>query len=148
MLALVMLWGAAAERADSLQWMAGCWEGRLGPLVLEEQWNAPAGGMLMGMSRNVKQGRVVFSEFMRIETRGEDVFYTARIGDGKQPPTPFKLIRLEGQHAVFENPDHDFPQRIIYRKAEGALLARIEGKDKGKDRTEDYRLKSVPCGAR
>lgn len=102
----------------------------------------------MGMSRNLKQGRAVFSEFMRIETRGEDVYYIARIGDSKQTPTPFKLIRLEGQEAVFENPEHDFPQRIIYRATEGGLFARIEGKDKGKDRSEDYPMKSVSCGAR
>ena len=140
--------GTAGESVDSLQFLSGCWEGRLGKLVLEEQWNAPAGGMMMGMSRNLKDGKAVFSEFMRIETKGADIFYVARIGDTRQSPTPFKLVRLEGKHVVFENPEHDFPQRIIYRAAEGGLFARIEGKEKGVDRGEDYAMKSVSCGPR
>ena len=40
----------------------------------------------------------------------------------------FKLTKLEGESAVFENPEHDHPKIIRYRKGEdGSLTARIEG---------------------
>lgn len=141
----LLLAGETGDTVASLRWMTGCWQGRLGRTVLQEQWNSPAGGMMMGMSRNLKDGRPVFSEFMRIETRGADVYFVARIGDSKQAPTPFKLIAHEAKKVVFENPDHDFPQRIIYRGDEDGLVGRIEGKHQGKERAEDYPLKRVSC---
>jgi hypothetical protein len=40
---------------------------------------------------------------------------------------------------VFENLNHDFPQRIIYwREGESTLHARIEGSIKGKERKEEW----------
>ena len=48
-----------------------------------------------------------------------------------EPGTDFKLVRTRGQEAVFENSEHAFPQRIIYRRnQDGSLTARIEG-DRG-----------------
>jgi hypothetical protein len=39
---------------------------------------------------------------------------------------------------VFENEAHDFPQRVIYRREGDRLLARIEGKIGGKERSADW----------
>jgi hypothetical protein len=47
---------------------------------------------------------------------------------GRCPATDFKLTHLAGQEATFENPEHDFPKRIIYRKNfDGSLTAIIDG---------------------
>jgi hypothetical protein len=47
---------------------------------------------------------------------------------------------------VFENPAHDFPQRIIYRRgSEGWLYATIEGKLKGEDRKVVYPYRRIDC---
>jgi len=139
------MWMAAPVSIETLGFMSGCWQGQMGPLTIEEQWSRAGGGMMMGMSRNIKGGRTVFSEFMRIEPRGGELYYIARIGDAKQSPTPFKLVRANAAEAVFENLEHDFPQRIIYRVDGDGLKARIEGKDKGKERGEDYPMKAVGC---
>lgn len=127
-----------------LSWMSGCWAMSAGPMVIEEQWAKPLGGMMMGLARTSKQGRVVFHEFMRITTSGADVVYTPRIGSPEKP-VPFKLIKQSADEVVFENPTHDFPQRILYRKKAEGLFARIEGVDKGKERGEDFPMKRVPC---
>jgi hypothetical protein len=43
---------------------------------------------------------------------------------------------------TFENPEHDFPQRIIYRLETGdALYARVEGTENGKFNKEEFYLK-------
>jgi hypothetical protein len=45
---------------------------------------------------------------------------------------PFKLISDENKKAVFENPEHDFPQRVIYvLNADGSMTALVEGKMRG-----------------
>ena len=47
---------------------------------------------------------------------------------------------------VFENPTHDFPQRVIYRLDDaGVLRARIEGLVAGKPRAEDFPMRRVRC---
>ena len=116
-------------RIASLEWLSGCWESRndAKQLVLSEQWMKPGGGMMIGMGRTVKSGKVVDWEFMRIEQRGTDVYYLAKPKENAGE-TPFKLIRSSPSEAVFENLEHDFPQRVIYRLAKsGKLEARIEG---------------------
>lgn len=140
---------AAGDKPDiaQLAWLAGCWEGQTGPVRIEEQWSKPAGGTMLGLSRNMKDGKVIFSEFMRINQDEGKIVYTARIGT-KATPTPFGLIRMSPDEAVFENLAHRFPQRILYRReANGSLFARIEGMDEGKARSEDFPMQRTPCGA-
>jgi hypothetical protein len=113
--------------------------------VYEEQWMKPSGGMMLGMSRTVASGKTVEYEFIRLhEEENGDIFYTAHpLG---QKEASFKLVRLENQEAVFENPDHDFPKRIIYRLGDAGLLnARIEGKRDGKERGVDFPMRRVKC---
>ena len=47
---------------------------------------------------------------------------------------------------IFENPAHDFPQRIIYRRrGADSLLARVEGMRGGRLRGLDFPYRRVPC---
>lgn len=63
-----------------------------------------------------------------------------------QPEASFKLVKAENKEIVFENLQHDFPQRIIYRlQPDGSLFARIEGTSRGKARGSDYRMKRAQC---
>ncbi len=141
---LVCLTPTFAAELDALRFMSGCWEVKEGALLTEEQWSKPAGETMLGASRITKAGKTVFSEFMRIEKTVDGFAYRARILPG-QPGTLFKMIRSTDTEVVFEDPTHDFPQRIIYRKVEGGLFARIEGIDKGKPRGVDYPMTAVSC---
>ena len=91
---------------------------------MEEVWLAPAGGVMLGMHRDAKGEKVSF-EFFRIAKTPEGLVYLAQ--PGGRPPTPFKLTEATATRAVFENPQHDFPQRIIYALRDGRLCARVEG---------------------
>jgi hypothetical protein len=65
-------------------------------------------------------------EFLRIAAEPEGIVYWA--SPKGRPATPFKLSEWGTRRAVFANPAHDFPQRILYWIDEaGALHARIEG---------------------
>ena len=126
-----------APSVQQLAWMAGSWEGTAGKASIEEHWTHPAGGTMFAVSRTIVGGKTVAFEFLRIERREDGIFYVAQ--PGGRPPTDFKLAKLEGQTVAFENPQHDFPQRIIYRKnADGSLHARVEGERNGKTSGQDF----------
>ncbi|MBX9928800.1 MAG: hypothetical protein K2X99_07795, partial [Gemmatimonadaceae bacterium] len=126
-------------------WLAGCHELRRGARVTHEQWMAPLGGMMMGMSRTVVRDTTREFETLRIEARGADVFYVA-LPSG-QAETRFKATTLSDSLVAFEDPAHDFPQRISYR-AVGAdsVIARIEGTSNGQRRAIDFPFRRVTCG--
>jgi hypothetical protein len=51
--------------------------------------------------------------------------------------------------ATFENLEHDFPQRILYRLfPDGRLLVRIEGNRGGVPSGVDFPMRRVPCDVR
>ena len=114
-----------AESIDNLAWLAGDWKLEAGGKVIEEHWTAPAGGTMIGMSRTVANGKTVSFEFLRVEQRGDGIVYLAQ-PQGK-PATEFRLVRSAGGEWAFENPEHDFPKRILYRRnPDGSVTARIE----------------------
>lgn len=134
----------APTSLDKLAWIGGCWQGKMGSGVTQEQWMRPEGDSMLGMSRTVVNGKTPFFEFLQIKRDGEDLVYIAR-PQGKEP-TPFKLVKLNESAAVFENLQHDFPQRIAYqRQVDGSLIATLEGEDKGKSKRVDFPMQRVKC---
>ena len=137
---------AAMPQLAKLAWLAGSWRTERTGRVTEEQWMAPSGGTMLGMSRTVMKGRVVEYEFMQIrEGPGGTLFFIAR--PSGQPEAAFQLLSLEDNGVIFENSAHDFPQRILYtREADGSVLAAIEGPlmaDDSRKRVE-FPYKRVP----
>lgn len=119
-----------------LAFIAGSWR-MAGPPAVEEHWMQPTGDTLIGMGRVSGDGRTFFFEYLRIEKRPDGIFYVAQPKGG--PPTDFKLVRLAPGEAVFENPQHDFPKRILYRRLpNGQLLARTEGDGTEKEQPAEF----------
>jgi uncharacterized protein DUF6265 len=118
----------AAEKPlslNSLQWLSGSWKLEANGKLIEEHWTTPAGGSMIGMSRTVAKGQTVSFEFLRIEQRGDGLVYLAQPQGA--PPTEFLLLQSTASEIVFVNPQHDFPQRIRYRRnQDGSVTARIE----------------------
>ncbi len=140
---LLSLPAAAAEIKPSeiagLAFLEGRWSGTTERgVVMEEYWTSPAGGGLVGLHKDVKGDRMVSFEFFRIHADGSGrLCYFASPNGG--PPTAFCAVELEGDRVVFENRDHDFPQRILYwLDADGNLHARIEGDVGGKPRSTEW----------
>src|SRR5262245_57292393 len=131
-------------KIEDLAWISGDWETASGGMQIDEHWTKVAGNSLIGMSRTVAGGKTVFFEYLRIEARGPEIYYVAH-PKARTPGTDFKLVRLSGQEAVFENLAHDFPKRIIYRKnGDGALTARIEGDGTEKEKPQEFHYRPVP----
>lgn len=117
--------GQDAGALNKLGWLAGKWHIQDNGRMIDEQWTTLAGGMMLGLSRTVKDGKTLSFEFLRIVERPDGLVYIAQ-PEGK-PPTEFRLISSENDEWVFENPEHPFPRRIRYKRtSDDALLARIE----------------------
>ena len=100
---------------------------------------------MLGASKTVKGGKTVAYEFIQIRVLDNGrLAYVAK--PSGQTEATFPLVSLTTNEFAFENPEHDFPQRISYRLVKpGELLARIEGTRNGKARAIDYPMKKVPC---
>ena len=134
-----------AVTVDSLAWLSGCWVSDGGEAGSGEQWSKPGGGTMQGMSRFVRDGKTVAWEFVRIieNEAGSLTFIAVPSGQAKHA---FPLASIGMHEVIFEDPEHDFPQRILYRLLEaGRLLGRIEGVSSGQIRAVDFPLTRTSC---
>lgn len=140
--------GATITDVGALTWLDGCWAGTVNQRDFREQWSPLRGGVLLGFGSTVFQGKLQSYEYLRIEPRVDGVYYVAIPSEQKEDA--FKLISITTDDKdtifTFSNPEHDFPQRIIYRRGtEGWLYATIEGKLKGEDRQVIYPMRHIDC---
>jgi hypothetical protein len=152
MLALVFVAAMAAStpaaEADigRLGWMTGCWMQVRSNGRVDEQWLAPGGGMMLGMSRTLKEGKLREYEFLRIAP-GSDGRLAFIAKPSGQAEASFPLKEVTDDTVVFEDPTHDFPQRILYKRVSPtAIIARIEGNISGQARSVDYPYTRCPAG--
>jgi hypothetical protein len=138
---------AAGEslRVDRLAWLAGCWEGEFaGGRTYEEVWMAPRGGTLLGVSRMVSGGATVAWEHLRIAAEDGVLAYHAQ--PSGQAAARFAATEVSASSVTFANPEHDFPQRIIYRLAPpDSLVARVEGERNGQVRGSEFPMRRIAC---
>ncbi len=112
---------SAEPKIEDLAFMSGHWAAD----GVEEVWLAPTADLMTGMNRTVnRSGRASF-EFFRIAQTSEGIIYFTQ--PGGRPALPFKLTELTPNRAVFSNPEHDFPKRILYFLRDAKLCARIDG---------------------
>jgi hypothetical protein len=132
----------APPRLSQLSWLAGSWQFTQGGRAVTEIWMAPDGKTMLGVSRTVANGATREYEFMLLREEDDRLTYTAK-PSGKTEAT-FALISSTGNEVIFENPTHEFPQRISYRlNPDGSLLAAIEGTVQGKVRRVEYPYRRV-----
>ena len=136
-------WSQPGATTADLAFLAGCWKFEAKGRVVEEHWMAPAGGSLMGISRTVVNGKTTDFEFLQIRDLADGLTLIAK--PSNQPEAKFVLRSKTGDEVVFENPTHDFPQRVRYRLNGEALHARVEGTLKGKERGVDFPYVRVDC---
>lgn len=119
---------APVSAADFAQFafMSGCW--KTAPDVTPEYrecYTAPKAGMMQGSAQMIKDGVTTSFEFSLVLQEQDKIIYRPFL-NGVRATVDFTLVKQSASEAVFENLAHDFPQRIIYRKADGKLTARIE----------------------
>ena len=146
--ALVLATPPSAQKADvrveQVGWLAGCWETGSPQRLIQEQWTTPRGQTMLGTGRTVRDGRTTEYEFVLISAKDGRLAYEAH--PSQQPSAVFLSKEATDTRAVFENPDHDFPQRVGYqRQGADELLAWIEGTQNGRTRRVEFPYRRVAC---
>jgi hypothetical protein len=132
----------AAAQEQSLAWMAGTWRtaaptGPQGCCWTEEVWTVPEARTMLGLSRTWGGGRMREFEFLRISWETETPVYYASPRGGT--PLAFRRAEAAANHVSFLNAEHDYPQRISYRREGDTLVATISMLDGSRPQSWTYR---------
>lgn len=112
---------------SAVAFLVGCWA-QPGPEGdgLREFYPPPASNMLTGLSQFWRDGAIVDFEFHRIDSSADGPVLTPH--PRGVASVQFRPVEIEAERIVWQNLEHDFPQRIIYhRVAPDTLVARVEG---------------------
>jgi len=114
---------------DSVEWLLGDWVADDGSNITIESWQKVSADTFEGVgeSRGKKSNKLKSSEALRLVKMGNEVFYLAKPRQNDLP-VAFKLTRCSGKRAVFENPMHDFPQKLDYQwSTEDKMIVTVSG---------------------
>jgi hypothetical protein len=135
---------AAAPSVTDVAWLAGCWDSTRNGRRVVEHWLPPEGGTMMGVSRTTMGEKTIEWEFMIIRKGGTGLEYVAK--PSRQPEATFIASRATANEVLFENPAHDFPQRVGYKRDGDTLTAWIEGTAGGQNRRIEFPYTKAACG--
>lgn len=127
----------------NLKWLLGQWEGTMGSGIYHEEWNETNKYEMKGRAYLEKNGEITNNENLKIHKIENDIFYTADVSHNPAPVS-FKLTESSDIIFVFENPGHDFPQKITYElKNSNNFIASAEAVKDGKIRKLIFDLKRI-----
>jgi hypothetical protein len=123
-----------------LHGLTGLWKMDTPRGAIYEEWQVTGDERLAGRSYKVKNNDTLVLENVIISLQGNAIFFTPVVQDqNNNQPVPFKLISCNNNRYVFENKEHDYPQRVIYELVStNDLRARIEGSKNGKEMGSEF----------
>jgi hypothetical protein len=122
----------------TLTWLLGRWEAVGEKTTVYERWAAVSTETWEGYGETHKTAErpedrtVLERESLRLVNMGDAIFYLAKVAHNALP-VAFTLVDCGEDHAVFTNPEHDFPRRIEYRLAGNGMDVHVsDGEPEGK----------------
>lgn len=131
---------AYCQQSKTFSWLTGTWKINTGKGTMLEQWHVQNDSTLSGKSAFIKNGTdTIPQETVELTYRNGNWYYIPTVSDQNNgEAVKFKIIFFRGTEFICENPAHDFPQRIAYRRIKNQLFASIEGKKNGKYGKQNY----------
>jgi hypothetical protein len=120
-------------------WMTGTWSDADGQGWSEEYWTPLRADIMLGASRSGTADALTFWEQMRIQKEDNGTVALWATG-ADQKPIRFEATMSGSNVVVFENPEHDYPQRIHYWREGRTLKAEISMMDGSKTVAFSFRL--------
>ncbi len=141
---LLVTQSAPSTPRPDLGWLAGNWISCSAQSVVEERWLGPAEGVLVGANLTTGERGASFDFFRVAPDEAGRWAYHAQ--PGGRPPVVFLITTQQPGRVVFENPSHDFPQRVLYWREGAQLHARIEGTIGGSEEHQEWSFVSNADG--
>ena len=110
---------------EDFSWLAGRWEGHLGPMTAEQQWMAPKNSTMQGFFRLTDAEKTIVIELFTIrETPGGIEFYFRHFSPELKPweekeAYHLNLTKLENGIFRFDN--------SVVNQLKDAILTRVDG---------------------
>lgn len=127
-------------KLEKMKWLVGNWEQKLPDGIISESWAKENDSTFSGKSYFIKGKDTIHLESIVLMQKKDDLLYIPTVnGQNNDEPTTFTLTSEADNTFSFENPAHDYPQKITYKKINDTnLLATISGKQQGKNTKESY----------
>lgn len=133
------------QEMKKVEWLIGSWRGTSPEGVFGEQWEVTNDSTYSGSGYFVYGKDTVSLETLRLVQEGNKLFYEPTVkkqNDGKA--VRFEMTTVMDHSILFENPAHDFPQKISYTLInKDSVVAEISGQQKGKHRSELFPMSRV-----
>jgi hypothetical protein len=125
---------------NSASWLIGVWVYQSPKGDIFESWKKLNDSLFVGHSYTMVGSDTITAEEIRLVEQNGDVNYIPSVPDQNMGlPVKFKLISMTDNELIFENPEHDFPQRILYQRlTDDSLVAEISGPMKGEHRSQRF----------
>ncbi|MBU0763794.1 MAG: hypothetical protein KJ607_03050 [Bacteroidetes bacterium] len=128
------------NKTADFEWLTGEWIYSEDESVMTESWKKVSDSLYCGKAILTEFNDTVFSEELTISGSGESIILSVVVpgqNDGKK--VEFRLTSSEKGIYVFENQQHDFPNKIIYKNPEpGILHGQISGNSGGREQKQDF----------
>jgi hypothetical protein len=131
------------EKITKANWILGKWETKTADGNLSESWKQVNDSTFQGESFFIKGKDTLHFENITLQQKGEDLFYSATVkGQNENKAVAFKMTVGTEKQLIFENPKHDYPQKITYTLiTKDSLVAAISGVQLGKPSSEKFGMK-------
>lgn len=135
---LLFTYSAYSKDLD-FDWLVGEWSDKVEDNTFIENWQKIDDDNYIGVEYYLVGSDTTMKANLKLQKLIDTWIYIAYI-DGQQPVL-FTLVEDKGKY-IFENREHDFPQRIVYSiQDEHNILAFVEGNINGQQVKEEYNLK-------
>ena len=133
------------DKIKTAHWLLGTWENKTAEGNLSETWEKVNDSTYLGQTYFIKGKDTIHFETIQLQQKGEELTYKANVqGQNEDKPVPFKLTKTTEKELVFENPKHDYPQKISYKSvSKDSLIAEISGIQLGKPSSEKYVMTKI-----
>lgn len=125
--------------------LIGIWQNSSNENLFIESWKMINDTLYKGESFILKSNDTIFHEYMNIERTNNEWYYKVKVnGQNNNEAVAFKLTLSSQNQWVFYNPQHDFPNKIMYLKiTEDSILASISGTLNGQEKIEQFPMKKI-----
>ena len=133
------------DKIKAARWLLGNWENNSADGNLSETWKKINDSTFQAQSYFIKEKDTLHFETITLQQKGEQLTYSAAVkGQNEDKPVSFKLTTGTEKQLVFENPKHDYPQKISYTQiTPDSLVNQISGMQQGKPSSEQFSMKKT-----
>ena len=125
--------------------LPGKWQCNSGDEIITETWSVITDSLYNGTTSIITNTDTFFMENIRLEKKGTEIYYIPQVSNQNGGlPIPFKMTSATKEVLIFENPDHDFPQKITYTFISAdSVVATVSGEVENRKEERKFEMHRV-----